>query len=103
MRRTEGFTLIELLVVISIIALLIGILLPALGLARETARQMQSSTQVRGIHNALVTYAQGNKSYYPGIMPTGLLAASFAPADNFKQAHYVCGTKKVHATNMFRS
>ncbi len=73
MKRTKAFTLIELLVVISIIALLIGILLPALGAARRTARQMQNSTQVRGIHNALVTFAQGNKTYYPGMTPEGLL------------------------------
>lgn len=67
MRRTKGFTLIELLVVISIIALLIGILLPALNAARRTARQMQSNTIVRGMHQALVTYSQGNKTKYPGV------------------------------------
>ncbi len=87
MSRRTGFTLIELLVVISIIALLIGILLPALGLARQTARQMQSSTQVRGIHNALVTFAQGNKSYYPGLTSDGELEAggAYAPADNYER------------------
>ncbi|MBL4700105.1 MAG: prepilin-type N-terminal cleavage/methylation domain-containing protein [Phycisphaeraceae bacterium] len=64
--KKHAFTLIELLVVISIIALLIGILLPALGAARRTARQMQNSTQVRGIHTGLVLFSQGNNTYYPG-------------------------------------
>lgn len=64
--RKRAFTLIELLVVISIIALLIGILLPALSAARRTARQMQNSTQVRGIHKGMVLYAQGNSTYFPG-------------------------------------
>ncbi|MFG0248003.1 MAG: type II secretion system protein [Phycisphaeraceae bacterium JB051] len=69
--KKRAFTLIELLVVISIIALLIGILLPALGAARRTARQMQNSTQIRGIHSALVLFSQGNNTYYPGINTIG--------------------------------
>jgi len=64
--RKQGFTLIELLVVISIIALLIGILLPALGQARRIARQMQNNTQVRGIHQQFVVFSQSNDSFYPG-------------------------------------
>ena len=68
-RRGQGFTLIELLVVISIIALLIGILLPALSAARLAARQMASNTQLRGTHQALFSTAQENKGWYAGLIP----------------------------------
>lgn len=65
MRNRKGFTLIELLVVIAIIALLIGILLPALGKARASARQLKDSTQIRGVHQGMVLWAQNNSDTYP--------------------------------------
>jgi len=61
----KGFTLIELLVVVSIIALLIAILLPALSSARYQANVTKCQVAVRSIGTVQISYAVDNKDFFP--------------------------------------
>jgi type II secretory pathway pseudopilin PulG len=59
--------LVELIVVIVVVAVIViaALLLPALGMARASSRQIQDSTQIRGIHQGMVLWVQGNNDSYP--------------------------------------
>lgn len=65
MKNNKAFTLIELLVVIAIIALLIGILLPAIGKARDTAKNVLSQNRERQLAVGANAYAADNEDLVP--------------------------------------
>src|SRR5262245_46909820 len=67
----RGFTLVEVLVVVGIIAVLIGMLMPALGRAREHARATNCLSNLRQINQAFLMFANENKGYLPQIGPGG--------------------------------
>ncbi len=71
--RLSGFTLIELLVVISIIALLVSILMPALGKARMQAQKVVCQAHLHGCSQSAILYAEDNDGKYP---PCNMLIAS---------------------------
>jgi prepilin-type N-terminal cleavage/methylation domain-containing protein/prepilin-type processing-associated H-X9-DG protein len=69
--RQRAFTLVELLVVVGIIALLIGILLPVLSKARESANRTKCAANLRSIGQAAHVFASQHNGYFPRAFITG--------------------------------
>ncbi len=96
LRSRPAFTLIELLIVIAIIALLIGILLPAIGAARKSARMVLCMNNLRQFNTAMGSYAAENRDRLFNFTWT---RGTPVPPDYKLKMGGTVGTQKVYLAN----
>jgi|GEM_PF-1163519 len=89
--KDTGFTLVELLVVIGIIAVLVSLLLPALGRARESARAIVCSSNMRQIGAAIMLYAGESKNQLPSLPYSRTVTYDYISASGPASFNYTYG------------
>jgi prepilin-type N-terminal cleavage/methylation domain-containing protein/prepilin-type processing-associated H-X9-DG protein len=98
MKTRKIFTLIELLVVIAIIAILASMLLPALNQAREKAKQIKCTVNLKQLHQGFVLYASDYDGYWTSATTTGWVwvwKTNIAPYVNAEGKEDVADSKTV--------
>lgn len=106
-RSREAFTLVELLVVIAIIGILVGLLLPAVQAAREAARRMQCSNNLKQIGLSIHNYESTHKRYPSGTenepAANGGVGSPWVPGDHRKGTVLVALLPYLEQGNIFDS
>lgn len=99
---SRGFTLVELLVVIAIIGVLVALLLPAVQAAREAARRMQCTNNVRQLSLGTINYEQSHKSLPYGILMSHEFDEGSAPHLSTRSSWAVAILPYIELNNLFQ-